>query len=106
MVRLVRVFHLLVYDTRELVEDSTCVKIAQVQQEGSRFAKCGGKIEPKQECVNTTFLMAHNVQILLMVGISRHYCSTTAQKFNSSTNAQLWHVCSTIGNILLAAVNF
>jgi hypothetical protein len=30
-----------------------------------------------------------------------HHCT----KFNSSTNAQLWHVCPTIGNILLAAVN-
>ena len=27
-------------------------------------------------------------------------------KDDSSTNAQLWHVCPTIGNILLAAVNF
>ena len=27
-------------------------------------------------------------------------------KLNSSTNAKLWHVCPTIGNILLAAVNF
>ncbi|MDQ5883956.1 MAG: hypothetical protein QG556_293 [Pseudomonadota bacterium] len=26
-------------------------------------------------------------------------------KLNSSTNAQLWNVCPTIGNILLAAVN-
>lgn len=31
-----------------------------------------------------------------------HHCT----KFNSSTNAQLWHVCPTIGNILLAAVKF
>jgi len=48
--------------------------------------------------------ISYNAQILPMVGISRYYCSTTAQKLNSSTNAQLWHVCPTIGNILLAAV--
>jgi hypothetical protein len=41
-----------------------------------------------------------------MVGISRWYCPTIAQKFNNSTNAQLRNVCPTIGNILLAAVNF
>jgi len=41
-----------------------------------------------------------------MVGISRHYCSTQAQKFNSSAIAQWRNVCPTIGNILLAAVNF
>ena len=54
---------------------------------------------------STSVALACNVQILPMVGISRYYCSTTAQKLNSSTNAQLWHVCPTIGNILLAAVN-
>lgn len=41
-----------------------------------------------------------------MVGISRHYCSTQAQKFNSSAIVQWRNVCPTIGNILLAAVNF
>jgi hypothetical protein len=52
------------------------------------------------------WLCFYNVEILPMVGISRNYCSTIAQKLNSSTIAQLWHVCPTIGNILLAAVNF
>jgi len=52
------------------------------------------------------FSLTANVKVLCDVAVSRHYCSTIAQKLNSSTIAQLWHVCPTIGNILLAAVNF
>ena len=47
----------------------------------------------------------HNVQILPMVGIT---CTTAhhSSKLNSSAIAQWCNVCPTIGNILLAAVNF
>lgn len=50
--------------------------------------------------------IAHNVKVLLSGGVSMNYGSTLAQKFNSSTNAEMWNVCPTCNNTMLAAVKF
>jgi hypothetical protein len=47
-----------------------------------------------------------NAKVLLSGGASRNYGSTLAQKVNSSSNAEMWNVCPTCSNTMLAAVKF